>query len=135
MSPVAWWVAGTIATLLFVVFVAMIVRDNARPFEQERRLAAQLAQSGQPAMARVLALQRQPGGRPFAAPVKLDLGYADAQGHEQRAALRLYVDHELLAGFMPGQTVHVRYDRRHPERIAVDRALTPTEIPAAWRGK
>lgn len=135
MSNVGWWLAGTIATVVFIGFVAMIVRENARPFEQERKLAAQLAQTGQPAAATVLALERQPGGRPFALPVKLSLRFAGADGREQEADLRMYIDRELLAGFMPGQTVHVRYDRQHPARIAVDRQLTPTEVPAAWRGK
>ena len=135
MSNMAWWAAGTIATAVFIGFVAMVVRENARLFDHERELAAELATAGQPAVAMVLALSRQPGGRPFALPVKLSLRFADAEGREQQADLRLHIDRELLAGFMPGQTVHVRYDRRQPARVAVDRRLTPTEIPAAWRGK
>jgi len=135
MSNLGWWIGGTIATLAFIGFVAMIVRDNARPFDEERKLAAQLAQAGQPATARVLALDRQPGGRPYAAPMKVSLCYADADGCEQQAEVRVYIDSELLANFMPGQTVHVRYDRQHPGRIAIDRQLSPTEIPAAWRSK
>ena len=80
MTNLAWWVAGTVATVLFVGFVAMIVRDNARLFDQERALAGQLAQSGQPAVATVLALERQPGGSPYAAPMKMRLRYADTRG-------------------------------------------------------
>jgi len=133
MTNLAWWVAGTVATVLFVGFVAMIVRDNARLFDQERALAGQLAQSGQPAVATVLALERQPGGRPYAAPMKMRLRYADTHGREQTVELRLYIDRELLAGFMPGQAVHVRYDPQQPGSIAVDRELSPTDVPASWR--
>lgn len=133
MTQVAWWMAGTAATILFIGFVAMVVRDNARQFDRERELARELSQVGQPAVATVLALDRQPGGRPYAAPMKLTVRYADQHGHEQHAELRLYIDRELLATFMPGQAVHVRYDPQQPSRIAVDRSLTPTEIDAAWR--
>ena len=133
MSNAGWWVIGTVATVAFVAFVAMIVRDAARPYEDERSLAARLARSGQPALAEVLSLDRQPGGQLYAVPMKLALRYADTGGREQRADLRVYIDRELLATFMPGKTIHVRYDTNHPTRLAVDRDLSPTEIPAAWR--
>jgi len=135
MSNMGWWLGGTVATLVFIGFVAMIVRDNARPFDEERRLAVELAQAGEPVVANVLALERQTGGRPFAAPMKLSLCYTDAGSCERHAELRAYIDPELLANFMPGKTVHLRYDRQHPARIAIDRQLSPTEIPAAWRSK
>ncbi|HYG45489.1 MAG TPA: DUF3592 domain-containing protein [Bordetella sp.] len=135
MGNAVWWVIGTVATVAFVAFVAMVVRETARPYEDERSLAARLAHTGQPVLAEVLALDRQPGGKPYAAPMKLGVRYADANGREQRADLRVYIDRELLAAFMPGKTIHVRYDANHPSRLAVDRQLSPTEIPATWRNK
>ncbi|GAB1577454.1 DUF3592 domain-containing protein [Bordetella petrii] len=135
MSNAGWWVIGTVAGLAFVAFVAMIVRDAARPYEDERSLAERLARTGQQALAEVLNLERQPGGDVYAVPMKLGLRYGDAHGRQQRVDLRVYIDRELLSAFMPGKIVHVRYDARHPSRIAVDRQLSPTEIPAAWREK
>ncbi|MCD0502838.1 DUF3592 domain-containing protein [Bordetella petrii] len=135
MGNAVWWVIGTVATLAFIAFVAMIVRDAARPYEDERSLAKRLATTGQLATAEVLALDRQPGGEPFAVPMKLGLRYADATGREQRADLKVYIDRELLSAFMPGKQIHVRYDVNHPSRLAVDRELSPTEISATWRNK
>ncbi|AWP73649.1 DUF3592 domain-containing protein [Bordetella bronchiseptica] len=133
MGSTAWWIAGTLATLAAVGLVALLVRGGARPYETERALAAQLARTGRPAQAEVLALDRQPGGELYAAPMKLALRYADAMGRARQAELHVYIDSELLVNFMPGQAIHVRFDPSDAARIAVDRERSPTEIPAAWR--
>ncbi|WP_235049606.1 hypothetical protein [Bordetella bronchiseptica] len=39
MGSTAWWMAGTLATLAAVGFVALLVRGGARPYEAERALA------------------------------------------------------------------------------------------------
>jgi len=135
MGSAGGWIVGTAVTLAAVVFVLLLVRTGAQPYREERVLASRLAQSGLPAPAEVLTLDRQPGGADlFAVPMKLGVRYADAAGHERRTDLHVYIDNELLANFLPGKTVFLRYDPADPASIAVDRARTPTEIPAAWRG-
>jgi len=134
MGSAIGWTLGTLATLAFVGFVFLLVRGGAQPYRAERALAVRLAQDGRPAGAEVLRLDRQPGGDDlFAVPMKLAVRYADATGGKRYTDLHVYIDKELLANFMPGRTVHVRYDPEDPGRVAVDRALTPTEIPAEWR--
>ncbi|WP_459616208.1 DUF3592 domain-containing protein [Bordetella sp. 2513F-2] len=133
MSSAAWLALAAGLSVVLVAFVAMIVHFGATPYQAERSLAAQLADQGMPITGEVVALERQPGGEPFSVPVKLTVRYTDAAGSAQQTPLSVYIDQELLQGFMPGRPVHLRQDPRQPGRLAVDRRLSPTEIPASWR--
>lgn len=122
---VLWAVLGFVALCVVVHSV-----QHSRRFRAEQANYERLQVQGRPASAEVLALTRVSKGD-IDSDITLRLRIATAEGevaaHEQLLDVR--VAHELVAGFMPGRHVQVLVDPADPSIVAIDRRVTPTDIP------
>jgi hypothetical protein len=134
-NMVMWWTLGGIlaAALVFGGLGWLIVSRSALPYTRERKLSGELAVAGLSVEAWIISIERKAGGNLYAEHFDMTVRYADAAGSEQQAIVQAAIDEELAANFVPGKTVHLRYDPADPARIAIDRSKTTTFIPAAWR--
>ncbi|MDF1488584.1 DUF3592 domain-containing protein [Tessaracoccus caeni] len=124
---VVFVVAGTL-----VLFLVVGVSQAGKPFEQEKDLAASLADKGDRAEARVVAWRRVSGGSEDENALKLTLAI-DAEAMRWEIVVPVRVEKELVSRFSPGHIVHVLYDPTDPSLVAVDRERSPVSIPRQGR--
>jgi len=120
-----WAIAGAV---VIIVFFAALAWSAYRPMA-EQRLEAELlaAPDTQRVGAAVLGVQRL-GTRESENRRETLLGLTLALDSGSTTRLDVAIEDALLPTFASGQRIQVLQDPQHPERVALDRAHTPTQV-------
>lgn len=120
-----WAIGGAVA---IIVFFAVLACNAYRPLPEQRLEADLLAASNtQRVGALVLGVQRQ-GTRESEERRQTLLGLTLALDSGGTTRLDVAIEDALLPAFASGQRIQVLQDPQHPERVALDRAHTPTQV-------
>jgi len=60
--------------------------------------------------------------------LRLAIAIEAESGTRHQAELTVKVEDALLPNFATGKTVHILYDRAHPDQVAIDRERTPLQV-------
>jgi len=113
---------------VIAVLVARTFSRYHRPVAEEQARAARLASTGLRVQGTVTAWATHPGGGENARSVRLQVAFPH-DGSLLDAELVVTIDRGLIAGFAPGNVIHLLVDPEDPSQVAVDRTASIVEVP------